>query len=84
MFLLGKDEGIWYMDLKNDKGSIGEGPAPGGAECTMTMDSEDFIKMFTGALKPTMAFMSGKLKMKGDIALAMKLEKLMTQMKAKL
>jgi putative sterol carrier protein len=37
-----------------------------------------------GKLKPTMAFMSGKLKIKGNIALAIKLEKLMTQMNSRL
>lgn len=38
-----------------------------------------------GKLKPTMAFMSGKLRIKGDMALAIKLEKLMGLMnKAKL
>ncbi|KAL5017381.1 hypothetical protein ScPMuIL_006970 [Solemya velum] len=63
--LSGKEEGVWYMDLKNGKGAIGKGSAPSAAECTMTMDSEDFTKMFTGSLKPTLAFMSGKLKMKG-------------------
>ncbi|EPQ03660.1 Hydroxysteroid dehydrogenase-like protein 2 [Myotis brandtii] len=37
-----------------------------------------------GKMKPTMAFMSGKLKIKGNMALAIKLEKLMSQMQAKL
>lgn len=40
--------------------------------------------LILGALKPTMAFMSGKLKIKGNMALAIKLEKLMSQMHAKL
>uniref|UniRef100_A0ACB8ETT2 Uncharacterized protein n=1 Tax=Sphaerodactylus townsendi TaxID=933632 RepID=A0ACB8ETT2_9SAUR len=38
----------------------------------------------SGKLKPTMAFMSGKLTIKGDMALAIKLEKLMGQFNAKL
>lgn len=37
--------------------------------------------LILGKLKPTMAFMSGKLKIKGNIALAIKLEKLMTHMR---
>lgn len=41
--------------------------------------------VFSGKLKPTMAFMSGKLRIKGDMTLAIKLEKLMGRMnKAKL
>lgn len=41
--------------------------------------------LLLGKLKPTLAFMSGKLKIKGDMTLAIKLEKLMGRMnKAKL
>lgn len=45
-----------------------------------------FLSQFLvlGKLKPTLAFMSGKLKIKGNMALAIKLEKLMSQMQAKL
>ncbi|KAL3870087.1 hypothetical protein ACJMK2_042700 [Sinanodonta woodiana] len=82
--LTGQDAGTWYMDLKNGRGSVGQGEASEPAQCTMTMDSEDFTKMFTGKLKPTTAFMLGKLKIKGDMGLAMKLEKLMGKMKSKL
>jgi hypothetical protein len=46
----------------------------------MTLSPEDFGKMFSGKLNATQAFMSGQLKIKGDLALAMKLEKLMKQM----
>ncbi|WAR24815.1 HSDL2-like protein [Mya arenaria] len=74
------EDGIWYVDLKNGTGTVGKGPPPTEAGCTMTMDSDDFIKMFAGQLKPTSAFMMGKLKIKGDMALAMKLEKLMGKM----
>ena len=50
----------------------------------MTMTSEDFVKMFKGELNPTQAFMSGKLKIKGDMMIAMKLEKLMGKMRSQL
>lgn len=36
--------------------------------------------VFAGKLKPTMAFMSGKLKIKGDMSLAIKMEKMMALM----
>lgn len=66
-------------------GSAGSGSFPGGdAGCTMIMDSDDFVKMFKGELNPTQAFMGGRLKMKGDMMIAMKLEKLMKTMKSKL
>ncbi|XP_053321808.1 hydroxysteroid dehydrogenase-like protein 2 [Spea bombifrons] len=82
--LSGADEGKWFLDLKNDKGGAGKGEPTHKADVIMSMDSEDFVKMFTGKLKPTMAFMSGKLKIKGDMGLAMKLERLMGKMNSKL
>ncbi|XP_048383174.1 hydroxysteroid dehydrogenase-like protein 2 isoform X2 [Stegostoma tigrinum] len=80
----GEHPGTWYIDLKNGSGSIGHGSFPGKADVLMSMSSEDFVKMFAGKMKPTMAFMSGKLKVKGDMSLAIKLESLMTHLKAKL
>ncbi|MGH0163943.1 UNVERIFIED_CONTAM: hypothetical protein FKN15_046216 [Acipenser sinensis] len=82
--LSGEHSGTWYIDLKNDSGSAGSGEPPVKADVVMTLDSADFVKMFTGKLKPTMAFMSGKLKIKGDMSLAMKMEKMMAQLKPKL
>ncbi|XP_032531775.1 hydroxysteroid dehydrogenase-like protein 2 isoform X2 [Chiroxiphia lanceolata] len=82
--LSGDGGGTWYIDLKNKGGSTGFGKPPGTADVVMSMSSADFVKMFTGKLKPTMAFMSGKLRIKGNMALAMKLEKLLTQLNSKL
>ena len=66
-------------------GSSGSGSYPGGeAGCTMILDADDFVALFMGQLNPTQAFMGGKLKVKGDMMVAMKLEKLMGQMKSKL
>uniref|UniRef100_A0A3P8P7D7 Hydroxysteroid dehydrogenase-like protein 2 n=1 Tax=Astatotilapia calliptera TaxID=8154 RepID=A0A3P8P7D7_ASTCA len=83
--LSGEHTGVWFLDLKTGSGSVGQGEPPTKADVVMKMDSSDFSKMFSGKLKPTMAFMSGKLKIKGDMTLAIKLEKLMNRMnKAKL
>lgn len=84
--LTGNDAGTWFLDLKNGTGSLGSGEVPGGkADCVMAMDSALFVEMFTGKVSPTTSFMMGKLKIKGDMALAMKLEKLMkATQKAKL
>lgn len=83
--LSGEHPGVWYIDLKNEAGSAGKGEPPFKADVVMTMDSADFSKMFAGKLKPTMAFMSGKLRIKGDMTLAIKMEKMMSMMqKAKL
>lgn len=48
------------------------------------MKSDVFNSMVAGSVKPTTAFMSGKLKIKGNMGLAMKLEKLMSSLKSKL
>lgn len=72
------------MDLKNGSGSISSGQPDMEADVLMKVDSEDLVLMFMGKLNPTMAFMSGKLKIKGNMAAAMKLEKLMGQVKTKL
>ncbi|XP_041825989.1 hydroxysteroid dehydrogenase-like protein 2 [Melanotaenia boesemani] len=83
--LSGEHSGVWFLDLKSGSGSAGKGEPSVKADVVMTMDSSDFSKMFSGKLKPTLAFMSGKLRIKGDMTLAIKLEKLMSRMnKAKL
>jgi len=76
--LKGKEPGTWYLDLKNGGGAAGRGD--GGFEkpdVVMAMTSDNFNKMFTGKLKPSTAFMMGKLKIQGEMTLAIKLEKLM-------
>nr|XP_013001348.1 hydroxysteroid dehydrogenase-like protein 2 isoform X1 [Cavia porcellus] len=82
--LSGKDGGTWFLDLKSKGGNVGHGKPSDQADVVMSMSTDDFVKMFSGKLKPTMAFMSGKLKIKGNMALAIKLEKLMSQMHPRL
>ncbi|GFY52637.1 hydroxysteroid dehydrogenase-like protein 2 [Trichonephila inaurata madagascariensis] len=83
--ITGPENEVWFVDMKNGSGAVGKGQPPAGsADCIFTMELDSFIKMFTGSLKPTSAFMSGKMKLKGDMALAMKLERLMSAMKSKL
>jgi SCP-2 sterol transfer family len=79
----GEEAGTWYCDLKNGAGKVGQGEAE-KPDATLTMDSKNFQAMFTGKMKPAAAFMTGKLKISGDLQKAMKLEKLMGGLKAKL
>lgn len=76
----------FFVDLKSGTGSVGKGEPPEGSapDVTFSMDTDSLIKMFAGSLKPTAAFMSGKMKIKGDMGKAMKLEKLMGLLRAKL
>merc|ERR1711936_1266562 len=77
------ESGKWYLDLKNGAGSCGKGEAATDADCTFKMKDEHFQQMFTGKLKPASAFMTGKMKLQGDMGKAMKLEKVMGQMKSR-
>merc|ERR1712226_777985 len=67
----------YFLDLKNGSGSCGAGKPSTEADATLSMTADNFNKMFSGQLKPANAFMSGKLKIAGNMGKAMKLEKLM-------
>jgi putative sterol carrier protein len=69
--LTGPNGGTWIVDFK--EGSAGVRQADEAGQCTITMADDDFLSLLSGKLNPQMAFMSGKLKVKGDMALAMKL-----------
>ena len=61
-----------------DEGSIivDEAGAHAGdedADVTLTAETETFQQIIAGDLNPTSAFMSGKLKIDGDMGMAMKL-----------
>lgn len=43
------------------------------ADCTLVVSATDLEKMMEGNLDPTMAFMTGKLKVKGSTGIALKL-----------
>ena len=69
--LSGPNGGTWIVDFK--EGTAGVRQADETGQCTIAMSDEDFLAMIAGKLNAQMAFMSGKLKVKGDMALAMKL-----------
>jgi len=74
--LSGPNGGEWFVDLTKPGGVVGAGVNP-GAKCTITMTDNDFVAMVTGKLNSQMAFMTGKLKIKGDMGLALKLQNIM-------
>jgi putative sterol carrier protein len=53
----------------------------GAADATISVSFDDFLKLAQGALDPTMAFMQGKLKVAGDMGVAMKLQSLFSKLK---
>ncbi len=50
------------------------------ADCTISVSKEDFVSLASGSLDPMMAFMSGKLKVAGDMSVAMGLQSLFSSM----
>jgi putative sterol carrier protein len=71
--LSGDDGGAYHISLKDGTGEAGRG-APENPNITISMKDTDFVDLATGKLDGTAAFMSGKLKIKGDMGLAMKLQ----------
>ena len=66
--------GQWKVDVKDGAVSVSEGG--GDADVTLTTSEETFQKIISGEQNPTSAYMTGKLKIKGDMGAAMKLQKL--------
>ncbi|MEL6122228.1 MAG: SCP2 sterol-binding domain-containing protein [Bacteroidota bacterium] len=50
----------------------------GDADCTITTSAETLLQLKNGDLNPMMAVMGGKVKIKGDMGLAMKLQSLLS------
>jgi putative sterol carrier protein len=65
----------WLVNLKEGAGSVTE-TAEGTADCTIGVKDEVFVQLVAGKVNAQMAFMQGKLKLKGNIMLAQKLETL--------
>jgi putative sterol carrier protein len=70
--ITGQGGGTYHVDIADGKCAMQEGPAA-TPNLTLTMTAPDWIDMVSGKLNGQMAFMSGKLKIKGDMGLAMKL-----------
>ncbi|MGA9919842.1 MAG: SCP2 sterol-binding domain-containing protein [Candidatus Dormiibacterota bacterium] len=73
--ITGPQGGHWYAEIKDSRCQVTQGTSA-SANITITMSDENFVKLITGKLDGTMAFMTGKLKLKGDMGLAMRLSAL--------
>ena len=73
--LAGDNGGQWYVAIKDGKAEVAQGTAS-SPNMTLSMSAQDYVDMILGKLNGQMAFMSGKLKISGDMGLAMKMQSL--------
>ena len=66
--------GQWTVRVDDGKVSVSDGA--GDADATIQASQETFEKIVAGEQNATSAYMTGKLKIKGDMGAAMKLQKL--------
>ncbi len=70
--LTGDEPSEWVIMIKNQTCTIQKGIAQ-GAKLTVTINNGDFMKLFTGKMDAMQAYMQGKIRVAGDINLALKL-----------
>jgi putative sterol carrier protein len=68
----GDQGGTWHAVIKDGTCTVNSGAAT-SPNLTLGMSAQDWLDMVGGKLSGQMAFMSGKLKLKGDMGLAMKI-----------
>ncbi len=66
------DDGVIFIDATTVPNAVSNDNQD--AQCTIGVTLEDFGNMLSGDLAPTTAFMGGKLKVDGDMGVAMKLQ----------
>lgn len=71
--LTGDNGGSFHVVVSDGKGEVKEGTAD-SADLTVLVSDKDFDKLVAGKLNPVMAYMTGKIKVQGDLSLAMKLQ----------
>jgi putative sterol carrier protein len=69
-------EGAGTWTVKVEGGTLDVSEGAGDGDCTISTSAETFERMISGEQNPTTAYMTGKLKVKGDMGAAMKLQKL--------
>jgi len=74
----GGKEVTWIVDVKNGSGKVEfEGKAT--PDVTLSMNDQDLMDLMSGSLNAQKAFFQGKLKIKGNMALAMKLREFQSE-----
>ena len=72
----GTEAGQWFAAIENGVLTMGQG-ASAAPDMTVNAASEDLLGIINGELNAVSAFMQGRVKLDGDLTLAMKLQTLL-------
>jgi len=64
--------GTWTVKVEDGKVAVTEGDE--GGDCTISTSEEIFERIVDGSQNPLTAYMTGKIKVSGDVGAAMKLK----------
>ncbi|KAF7696339.1 sterol carrier protein 2b [Silurus meridionalis] len=71
-------EATWVVNVRDGKGCV-HNDASKKVDCTILMTDSDLLALMTGKMNPQTAFFQGKLKITGNMGMAMKLQNLQLQ-----
>ncbi len=66
-------DGVIYIDAKSTPNTVSNNDSE--AQCTVGITLDNLNAMLAGELEPTTGFMTGKLKVTGDMSVAMRLQR---------
>ena len=69
-------EGSWNVSIHDGTVVVTEGGEPDGADATIRTSGEVFERLVSGKQNPATAYMTGKVKVDGDLGAVLKLQKL--------
>ena len=69
------DAGVVHVDARSIPNTVGNDDRD--ADCTIGVSLDDLTAMLAGELEPATAFMTGKLRVRGDMSVALKLQRIL-------
>jgi putative sterol carrier protein len=72
--LSGADNGIYWIKVEEESCLGGKGEAPTNPDVILSIDAEDWLKIINAEINPVTAYLQGKLNVRGNRKLALKLQ----------